>query len=100
MENVTRSPFVPTKRQYELLNALYSGMVVLHKYHIPEYEKTDMRKKFAAYAKELDELEVPFAVQNSVAMAGEKSENWDRYNRTVLAEVFAKGFSPQTVYQK
>ena len=85
-------PYEPTPDQYKWLHALYSGMVTLWKYREDEELRTDMHKKFSDYATTLDNLGVPWHIQNMVAAAGEKKENWDRYNRAVLNEVFGKCF--------
>ena len=86
LENYRR-PFSPAKEQYELLNALYSGIVTHKRNPDDEALRESMREKFKDYAKELDTLKVPFAVQNAVAGAADKRENWFKYNNSVIMEV-------------
>lgn len=91
-----RQPFVPSKKQADVLNALYSSIVTRMKYPNDEVLQADITEKLKGFAQELDALHVPFAVQNAVAGAGEIRSNWDRYNNEVLQEVFQKGYRPQT----
>lgn len=96
LANNDRKPFVPSKEQADVLNALYSSIVTRMKYPNDEFLQADITEKLKDYARELDALHVPFAVQNAVAGAGEISSNWDRYNNDVLQEVYQRGFRPQT----
>ena len=49
-----------------------------------------MREKNVQSAERLDELKVSWTIQNQVAYAGTKSENWERYNRDVINEIIEK----------
>lgn len=81
--------YIANSKQDSILNALYAAMVVISKHPNDAAAKVDMTSKFKSFADELDSLGVPFSIQNRVAMAGELKMNWDRYNRTVLNEIYS-----------
>lgn len=91
-----RQIFVPNQEQMGLLNALYSGVVTIIRYPDDKELQADMREKLKDYAISLDELHVPWAVQNAVAAAGEKRENWGRYNESVINEICNRPYGRQT----
>lgn len=45
-----------------------------------------IREKNKQYAVSLDELKVPWRIQNKIAFEATKPKNWDRYNRDVIKE--------------
>lgn len=79
-----------TNEVYLELAGLYINQVVANKYELDEQELENIRDNNAYYAERLDELEVPWAIQNSVAYAGSKRENWSRYMKDVIYEIVDK----------
>lgn len=75
---------------YKALEGLYVNQIVSNKYELEAHERKNVREKNAQSAERLDELKVSWTIQNQVAYAGTKSENWERYNRDVINEVIEK----------
>lgn len=73
-----------------LLEGLYVNQVVKHKYRLTPEENSSISLKDIRYAEQLDILGVGWVIQNTVAHAGSEQSNWERYNHTVLHEVFSK----------
>ena len=65
------------------LVSLYVTILVRNKYDDP----TNFAERCKMHAEILDKLQVPFRVQNLVAFAGEKKENWFNYNDIVIKDV-------------
>lgn len=76
-----------TAEVFEELEGLYVNQIVSNKYVLDLKEKENIRIKNTMSAKRLDELNVSWKLQNVIANAGRKKENWDRYNRTVINEI-------------
>jgi len=69
------------------LEGLYVNQVVNSKYkNLTKEEKKMIREKNKQYAVSLDELKVPWRIQNKIAFEATKPKNWDRYNRDVIKE--------------
>ena len=65
------------------LVSLYVTVLVRNKYD----DSTNFTERCKMHAEILDKLQVPFKVQNLVAYAGEKRENWFNYNDIVIKNV-------------
>ena len=68
----------------------HDNQIVSNKYKLEEQERKNVREKNVQSAERLDELKVSWTIQNQVAYAGTKSENWERYNRDVINEIIEK----------
>ena len=79
-----------TKEIYDELAGLYVNQVVANKFELNEQELENIRENNAYFAERLDELEVPWTIQNQVASAASKPENWLRYLKDVVYEVIEK----------
>lgn len=79
-----------TNEIYLELAGLYANQFVANKYELNEQELEDVREKNAYYAERLDELGVPWVIQNAVAYAGSQRENWSRYLKDVIYEIVDK----------
>lgn len=79
-----------TKEIYDELAGLYVNQVVANRYELNEEELENVRENNAYSAERLDELEVPWRLQNAIAEAGAKRENWSRYLKDVIYEVIEK----------
>ena len=79
-----------TTEAYKELQGLYVNQIVANKYDLNEQELQDIRENNAYFAERLDELKVPWKIQNAVANAGTNRENWGRYNKDVINEVLEK----------
>ena len=79
-----------TSDVYKELAGLYVNIMVANKYKLSEYELMNIREKNAQFAARLDALGVPWKIQNAIAAAGERRQNWGRYNRDVIREVIAR----------
>jgi hypothetical protein len=67
------------------LEGLYVNQVVNNKYkNLSNDEKRMIREKNKQYAVSLDELEVPWKIQNKIAFEATKPENWEIYNKDVI----------------
>lgn len=75
-----------TKEIKEELTGLYVTILVKNKYN----EKEGVNERFKMHAKRLDDLKVPFILQNMTALAGDTPKNWSRYNSEVINEVIEK----------
>lgn len=71
------------KKIFGELESLYVTVLVRNKYDDP----TNFTERCKMHAEILDKLQVPFKVQNLVAYAGEKRENWFNYNDIVIKNV-------------
>lgn len=79
-----------TKEVYDELAGLYVNQVVANRYELNEQERASVREQNAYFAERLDELEVPWTLQNAIAYAGTKRENWSRYLKDVIDEVIER----------
>lgn len=79
-----------TKAIFRNLEGLYVNQLVASKYDLDEDERKNIRDKFKELADSLDELKVPWKIQNQVAYAGTKQKNWERYNQSVINEIINK----------
>ena len=79
-----------TSDVYKELAGLYVNQLVSNKYDLNDHERENIREKNAQFAARLDALGVPWKIQNAIAAAGERRENWGRYNRDVIREVIAR----------
>lgn len=69
------------------LEGLYVNQVVSSKYNnLTIQERKIIREKNKQYAISLDELGVPWKLQNKIAFEATKPKNWARYNRDVIKE--------------
>ena len=84
-----KTKFNPTDEQMQELEGLYFKVMIANKYPKDEAVQRDFRKSRKYIAERLDELKVPWAVQNLVAGAAERRENWSNYNKTVIRKVIA-----------
>ena len=76
-----------TRESYRELEALYVNQMVSNRYQLDEHERNDIRDRNAYLAERLDQLKVSWVIQNAVAFAGTRRENWGRYNRDVISEI-------------
>lgn len=81
-----------TKEVYSELVGLYVNVMVFNRFtsELNEEELTNIQEKNKQFADRLDELKVPWKIQNQVAYEAMKRENWSRYNKDVIYEVIDK----------
>lgn len=79
-----------TKEMYDELAGLYINQVVANKFELDEQELESVRENNVYSAERLDELGVPWKIQNAVAFAGTKRENWSRYLKDVVYDTIEK----------
>ena len=76
-----------TREAFRELEGLYVNQMVSNRFELTEDERDNVRKINEYMAERLDELNVPWVIQNAVAFAGTKRDNWRRYNRDVISEI-------------
>lgn len=72
------------KEQYKELFALYTTLKVRHKYYNDNEIINEFPARCKIHAEKLDELKVPFLVQNVIAGEGERNAFKDSYNDTAI----------------
>ena len=78
------------KKQLKALHGLYVNNLVIHKYELTEKSLNDCILMNREYAKRLDQLDVPWVIQNQIAYAAENPENWSNYNDIVINRIVNK----------
>ena len=77
---------------YKELLGLYVNQMVSNRFRheLNEDERVNIIEKNAQFAERLDELKVPWRMQNAIAYAGTRRENWSKYNHDVVSEVIER----------
>lgn len=78
------------KEQIRVLHGLYVNNLVIHKYELTEKSLNDCILKNRGYAERLDQLGVPWVIQNQIAYAAEDPDNWNNYNDIVINRIINK----------